>query len=201
MGQRVRFDGWIAGVGTTSGTRLVLGHWPGSPFGPVSDVMMEDAAGRRTLLASSPRLAEFVAATYRFDDVRVVPVEVRRAGPRWEVSAGALGYAFTAGERRPLGLLLRAVPSPLAGVPAWVRLVDLPARLVLPGVRTHGSAGNGRYEWYGARDLHPVVAASAELDGQDLGSLTSIDPPVKFGFGSTPRDPSLVRITTTVSLP
>jgi hypothetical protein len=93
------------------------------------------------------------------------------------------------------------VPSRLAGVPAWVRMIDGPARLLLPGVRTHGSAGNGRYEWYGARDVHPIVAASAELDGADLGTLTAIDPPVRFGFGSTPRDPSLVRITTTVAVP
>src|ERR1041384_4571124 len=84
MGQRLRFDGWIAGVGTTSGTRLVLGHWPDSPFGPVSDVMSEDAAGHRTLLSTSSELAEFVAATYRFDEVRVVPVEVRRDETRWE---------------------------------------------------------------------------------------------------------------------
>lgn len=197
MGQRLRFDGWIAGVGTTSGTRLVLGHWPGSPFGPVSDVMVEDAAGRRTLLASTDELAEFVSATYRFDEVRVVPVSVRP----WSVEAGPLRYAFTPGSRRPLGWLLRAVPSALAGWPGWVRVIDLPARVVMPGVRTHGSAGNGRYEWYGARDVHPIVSASASWDGEDLGSLAAIDPPVRFGFGSTPRDPSLVRITTTVSVP
>lgn len=142
MGHRLRFGGWIAGIGTTSGTRLVLGHWPGSPFGPVSDVMMEDPAGRRTLLATSAELAEFVAATYGFDGVRVVPVEVRRAG----------------------------------------------------------SAGNGRYECTEPATC-PIVAASAELDGRDLGTLTPIDPPVKFGFGSTPREPSLVRITTTVAVP
>jgi hypothetical protein len=38
---RVRFDGRIAGVGNASGTQLVLGHWPRSLFGPVSDVMVE----------------------------------------------------------------------------------------------------------------------------------------------------------------
>ncbi|GAA3396030.1 hypothetical protein [Cryptosporangium minutisporangium] len=201
MGDRVRFDGWIAGVGTTEGTRLVLGHWPVSPFGPVSDVMIEDSAGRRTLLATSSQLGEFVAATYRFDEVRVVPVDVRRSGARWSVTAGPLDYAFTTGPRGPLGLLLRAVPRWLAGSPAWVRLVDLPARVVLPGVRTHGSAGNGRYEWYGARDLRPIVGATARFDGRDLGAPAEIDPPVQFGFGSTPKAPSLVRITTTIDLP
>ncbi|SHM69960.1 hypothetical protein [Cryptosporangium aurantiacum] len=200
MGERLRFDGWIAGVGTTSGTRLVLGHWPASPFGPVSDVMVEDAAGHRTLLATSSELAEFVAATYRFDAVRVVPVDVRRTAARWTVTAGGLEYAFSTGTRSPLGLLLRAVPSRLAGAPAWVRLVDVLARVALPGVRTHGSAGNGRHEWYGARDLHPIVAVTAHLDGADLGTLAPVEPPVRFGFGSTPRAPSLVRVTTTVEL-
>ena len=46
-----RFEGHIAGIGTTSGTRLVIGRWDTSPFGSFTDVMLEDAAGRRTLLA------------------------------------------------------------------------------------------------------------------------------------------------------
>ncbi|PAZ09762.1 hypothetical protein CLM62_44450 [Streptomyces sp. SA15] len=44
---RLRFDGSIAGMGTSSGTRLVLGHWQRSPFGPFSDVMIERADGER----------------------------------------------------------------------------------------------------------------------------------------------------------
>ena len=74
---RLRFSGWIAGLGTASGTRLVIGHWPISPFGPVSDVMVESAGGHRLLLAATPELAEFVAATYRFDSVDVVPVTLK----------------------------------------------------------------------------------------------------------------------------
>jgi hypothetical protein len=34
-----------------------------------------------------------------------------------------------------------------------------------------------------------------------LGALADVDPPVRFGFGSTPRFPALVRVTTTVWLP
>lgn len=76
----------------------------------------------------------------------------------------------------------------------------MPARLLLPGVRTLGRAGPGRREWYGARGLRPVVAADAVLDGVELGPLAPLDPPVAFGFGSAPRTPSLVRVTTTVEL-
>src|SRR5690349_9545864 len=104
---RFVFDGWIAGLGTTGGTRLVLGHWPTSPFGPVSDVMVEHPDGRRVLLAATAELGRFVADTYAFDAVEVVPVVVRR--DPWSVTAGPLALRFTTGRRGALGALLRAV--------------------------------------------------------------------------------------------
>ncbi|GIE82457.1 hypothetical protein Aph02nite_84070 [Actinoplanes philippinensis] len=197
---RWRFDGWIAGVGTSGGTRLVTGHWPGSPFGPVTDVMVERPDGHRLLLAETAELARFVAETYTFDEVRVVPVTVDRSPAAWTVTAGPLRLHFTTGGRGLLGHLLHAVPAAVAQDLRWVRLIDLPARL-LRGVRTHGSAGNGRREWYAVRDLHRITAAGAVLDGADLGRLAPVDPPVRFGFGSAPRSPALVRITTTVEVP
>ncbi|WNM36471.1 hypothetical protein RKE30_10495 [Streptomyces sp. Li-HN-5-11] len=196
---RLRFDGWIAGIGTTSGTRLVVGHWPGSPFGPFSDVMLERADGHRLLLAPTRRTAAFIAGTYVFDEVRIAPVRVRVTGDDWIVTAGPLlDLRFTAGRRGVTGLLLRAVPGALASRSFWTALTDPPARLLL-GVRTRGTAGGGRYEWYGARDLRRITAATAVLEGLDLGPLAVVEPPVRFGFGSTPRRPSLVRVTTTVS--
>jgi hypothetical protein len=198
---RTRFDGYIAGLGTTSGTRIVVGHWPRSPFGPVSDVMIERTGGKRMLLAQTEQLAEFVAATYAFDGVHIVGLKVRHDGANWAISAGPLDLRFSTGARSALGWLLRAVPPPVARHPAWIRMTDSPARLLMAGVRTHGTAGNGRHEFYGAQDLHPIVAATASLEGQDLGELADIDPPVRFGFGSTPSYPALVRITTTVDVP
>ncbi|MFD5204188.1 hypothetical protein ACFWM7_29520 [Streptomyces sp. NPDC058375] len=200
-GERLRFDGWIAGVGTSSGTRLVVGHWPRSPFGAFADVMVEHPDGERVLLAPSRRIADFVAATYRFDRIEVVPVSVASAtGDTWFVEAGPLRLRLRTGRRSALGLLLSAVPAPLARSPLWAALCDVPARLLMPGVRTLGRAAPGRREWYGARGLRPVVAADAVVDGVSLGSLAPLDPPVAFGFGSAPRSPSLVRVTTTVEL-
>jgi hypothetical protein len=69
---------------------------------------------------------------------------------------------------------------------------------VLPGVRTRGSAGQGRREYYAALDLHRITGARVAWDGADQGGLTPVDPPVRFGFGSTPRAPSLVRVVTLV---
>lgn len=196
---RWRFDGWIAGAGTATGTRFVLGHWPGSPLGAFSDVMVERPDGHRVLLAPSEEVAAFVAATYRFDEVRIVPISIGRAERRWLIEAGPLTAALTIGRRTALGLLLRVIPPPLARTPAWIALIDHPARLIMPGVRTRGSAGNGRREWYGAQDLHPITEVRAAWDGADLGTLTDVTPPVRFGFGSVPPTPALVRVTTTVA--
>lgn len=198
---RLRFDGWIAGLGTTSGTRVVLGHWERSPFGPFSDVMLERADGERILLAPTRETADFVSGTYTFDSVRLVAVDVRVTGRTWTVTAGPLGLRFRTGRRRFLGLLLCAVPGVLARRPAWAALTDRPARMLLSGVRTRGSAGAGRREWYGARDLRAVCPVSAVFEGTDLGGPAPVEPPVRFGFGSVPRRPGLTRVTTTVELP
>ena len=198
---RLTFDGWILGLGTGSGTRVVLGHWPRSPFGPVSDVMVQRPDGHRVLLAPSAEVAEFVGSTYTFDEVRLVPVTVGRPdGTTWTVDAGPLRLRVTTGPRPALGRLLRAVPARLARTPAWVGLLDLPARLTT-GLRTTGSAGNGRTEWYGVQDLHSLTAVQASWDGEPLGPLAPVRPPVTFGFGSVPPGPSVVRVTTTVQVP
>ncbi|MFE5187996.1 hypothetical protein [Streptomyces sp. NPDC056628] len=198
--RRLRFDGWIAGLGTTSGVRVVVGHWPASPFGPFSDVMLERADGERLLLAPTPETADFIGSTYTFDTVRIVPVDVTVAGRVWTVTAGPLRLRFATGRRTVLGLLLRAVPAPLARRPVWSALTDRPARLLMPGVRTRGSAGGGRREWYGARDLRPVTSLSATFEARDLGASAPVEPPVRFGFGSVPRRPAVTRVTTTVEL-
>ncbi|MGW2572571.1 hypothetical protein [Streptomyces sp. NPDC001537] len=196
---RWRFDGWIAGLGTASGTRLVIGHWLRSPLGAFSDVMLERADGHRLLLASTRRVADFIAGTYAFEEVRIEPVRVSIVGDDWTVTAGALlDLRFTVGRRGPVGLLLRAVPGVLSARPFWTVVTDPLARLLL-GARTRGTDGGGRDRWYGARDLQRITTATATLQGQDLGSLTTVEPPVRFGFGSTPRTPCLVRVTTTLT--
>ena len=195
--QRWVFDGWIAGLGTTEGTRIIVGRWPRSPFGPIVDVMIETAAGHRRLIAPRQEVADFIAATYSFDEVEISRVGVTAYRREWAISAGSLSVAFELGRRRPLGVLLRSVPPPLARRPLWISAIHRPAQLLLTGVRTTGSAGNGRREWYGAQDLHPIRAAVAWLDNQNLGGLAPVDPPVRFGFGSVPTEPALVRITTT----
>lgn len=198
MGHTDRFEGWIAGVGTAHGLRAVVGHWPRSPLGAFTDVMVERPDGRRILLAPDERVAAFVGATYTFDETRLGPVTCTAGIGHHRITSADLDLTLHVGARPPLGLLLRAVPSPLATAPAWIAAIDAVARRVLPGVRTVGSAGGGRREYYGARDLHRVTDARVTWEGVDQGALAPVDPPVRFGFGSTPRTPSLVRITTLI---
>jgi hypothetical protein len=199
-GLRLRLDGWILGVGTSSGTRVVVGHWPRSPLGPVSDVMVQHPDGHRTLLAPRPDVADLIAATYTFDEVSLLPVMIDRPDPEtWTVAAGPLDLRARIGGRPPLGRLLHAVPARLATAPAWVRMLDLPARLA--GLRTRGIAANGRTEWYGVRDLHRVIDLTATWSATPLGLLAPVRPPVTFGFASVPPTPSLARVTTTIAIP
>lgn len=198
--RRNRFEGQIAGVGTTSGVRVVTGRWLRSPLGAFADVMLAEASGERLLLAPSEEVAEFVASTYTFDRVVVGAVTAEVDGGAWHVRAPGLDLRFVRGRRAPLGRLLRLVPERVATAPWWATVTDPVARLVLRGVRTRGTAGNGRREYYGATDLHDVTALSGTWQGRDLGALADVAPEPGFGFGSTPPRPSVTSLVTTVEI-
>ncbi|GAA2324139.1 hypothetical protein OKJ48_01465 [Streptomyces kunmingensis] len=194
-----RFDGAIAGLGTRSGVRLVVGMWRDSPLGPVTDVMMERPDGHRTLIAPTPTVADYISTTYTFDEVRVEPVALTVEGAgRLAVRTPSVELELTTGRRTAVGLLLTLVPRPLARTRGWCHLIDPAARLARPGVRTVGSAGSARREYYCALDEHQLTSASVRVDGHDPGPLTPVTPPVRFGFGSTPTRPTLVRVTTLI---
>lgn len=78
-----RFDGAVAGIGTASGARLVVGMWPGSPDGSVTDVMIERADGHRILLAPSRQRVDVIAGSDAVDEVRIAPVLRVRDGKKW----------------------------------------------------------------------------------------------------------------------
>lgn len=200
---RDRFRGHIAGLGTTSGTRLVVGRWHSSPLsagtgGAFADVMVERGDGHRILLAPSEEVGDYVSSTYSFDEVRVEPVAVDVDAGVWRVLTPSLRLVLTVGRRLPLGWVLRAVPGPVATSPLWSRLVAPVAPRLVRGVQTVGTALEGRREYYGATDLRAVTSVAGTLDGEELGALARIDPPCRFGFSSTPPWPSVTTVTTTV---
>lgn len=191
---RSRFRGHIAGVGSTSGVRLVVGRWETSPLGSFADVMVETATGHRVLLAPNDDVADFVRATYTFDEVRIEPIDA----DGWVLTSASLSLDVEVGSRTGLGRLLQLVPRRLAESPTWCAITDPVARVVLRGVRTRGTAGGERREWYGATDHHQVVAMTGSFDGLDLGALAPVTPAPRFGFSSTPARPSVTTVVTTV---
>lgn len=195
---RQQFRGEIAGVGSTSGVRVVVGRWVESPLGAFADAMVADARGRRVLLAPSPAVADFVASTYSFDEVRLEPFTVDAA---WRVRSPSLSLDLALGGRTALGRALRLVPRPVATSPAFCALTDPVARVVLRGVRTRGSAGGGRREFYAATDHHAVTSLRGSWEGGDLGALAPVAPEPGFGFSSTPPRPSVTSLVTTVDVP
>lgn len=197
---RHRFEGRIAGVGSSSGVRVVVGHWHDTPLGRFTDVMVETSDGHRVPLAPSADVAAFVESTYTFDEVRLEPVQADVSLARWEVGTPSLTLELEVGAPTLLGRLLHGLPRQLVTSPAWCRLVDPVARLLLRGVRTQGVARLGRHEYYGATDVRAVHAISGSFDGATLGKLRLVDPPCRFGFSSTPRRPSVTSVVTTVDV-
>jgi hypothetical protein len=196
-----RFEGLIAGIGTSSGTRLVIGRWDTSPFGSFTDVMIEDAAGRRTLLAPTQEVADYVGATYAFDDVVVTAVTSALTQDRLVVDAGDLRLRAGVGGLTLLGRVLGLVPSKLATHPRWLTLVNPVASRLVKGVATAGSAGHGRTEYYGVTSARAITGVAASWHGTDLGALAPVSPPVRFGFSSAPPRPQLCSVTTTINRP
>ncbi len=195
---RERFTGRIAGVGSTSGVRVVVGRWDDSPWGAFADVMVEDAAGHRVLLAPDERVRDFVAATYTFDEHVLEPVEVEHTTHGWQVTTPSLSLRLGVGGPTPRGAALALVPTRLATAPAWCAAVDPVARVLLRGVRTRGTAGGERREWYGATSVVAVTDLAGTWRGADLGRLAPVDPPCRFGFSSTPERPSVTSVVTTI---
>ncbi len=168
--------------------------------------MVERADGHRLLLAPTPAVADLVATTYTFDEVRIEPFAVSAgagpgAGPgpaSWSVRSPSLELDLAVGGRTGLGRLLRVVPAGVAASPAFATLADPVARVALRGVRTRGTARAGRREYYGATDVHAVASMTGRLDGTGLGDLAPVEPPCRFGFSSTPRRPSVTDVVTTI---
>ena len=201
MSDRLVFTGHIAGFGTRSGIRMVVGSWRQSPFGRFADVMVEAPDGRRTLLAPSEQVAEFVSETYTFDQIEIGPVTVDHGVDGFAVAAPGLALTGELGGPAPFDWLLRMVPAPLSRAPWWLRAINPVASRLVAGVQTAGSAGQGRREYYGVRRTRRITALRGTFGAEDLGGVADLDPPVRFGFSSAPPTPQMVSVTTTIDLP
>jgi hypothetical protein len=118
-----------------------------------------------------------------------------------ELDAGPLVASVDVGAISLLGRALRIVPKPVARDWRWLTVIDPVARLLVPGAGTAGTAGNGRREYYGVTGAHTVTAVSGTWAGEPLGRLAPLDPPVRFGFASLPKEPQVVDVETTIREP
>ncbi len=193
------FTGHIAGFGTGAGIRMVVGTWASSPLGAFTDAMVQTPE-ERILIAPSSEVAEFVGSTYRFDRVVVGPVDADLSASRLVVTCPGLDVEVSIGSRAPIDRLLRLVPGRLATAPWWLRAIDPVAGLLVRGVHTAGTAGNGRREYYGVRGSRLISAVTGSFGGRDLAGVAPLAPPVGFGFSSAPPTPQIVAVTTTIDL-
>ncbi len=195
---RLVFTGHIAGAGTGSGLRIVIGAWDDSPFGAFTDVMLQTADDERVLLAPDDTIADFVSSTYRFDRVQLGRLSSTLDGQQLTVATEDFEARILIGGPAPIDRLLRLVPPRLATSPRWLRAIDTVASRVVAGVHTYGTAGNGRVEYYGVRRSRRITAIDGHYRGASLGGLAPLQPPVSFGFSSAPSLPQIVSVTTTI---
>lgn len=197
MTRRVRLEGSITASGFASGDRIVAGVWTSGPLGPMVDVMWARPNGSKILIAPSSEVADFVAGVYDFDSIEVAAIAVRRSRAELQLRAGSLELQATAGRRHPLFGLR---PRFLRRSPAWVRVEDVVLRPLVGryalggarGVRAYGRTPGGVREWYCVDSYRPLVDARAWLDGVDLGPMSPLDPPVRFGISEFPLRPAMV---------
>lgn len=185
-------QGTISSAGFPSGDRIVVGHWPRSPIGPIADVMWTTPRDERILLAPTDAVAAFVTSIYEFDDVRVDPLEVHAGGRDTSVVGHGLDLLLRGGRRRPV---------PLRRPLGITRYVEAPIARVLMGVETFGTSPTGATEWYQTSGWRWVLGGHASIDGDDLGAPGPVDRPVGVGFSEPPRRASIVSVRVTIDLP
>lgn len=120
---------------------MVVGVWHSSPFGAFADAMVQTADDRRLLLAPTAEVAEFVSATYAFDEVRVGAIAAELSGHRLTVTGADLDVTAELGGPARFDRLLRLVPGPLASAPWWLRVINPVAGLLVPGSTPPGRRG------------------------------------------------------------
>ena len=176
--------GSITSVGFSSGDRFVIGDWRQSPIGPFADVMWARPNGERVLLIDADAAA-YVDSVYPFPEIRHQRVTTEHDGRTYLARSGDLELRLRFGVA-----VLRLPPRP-----RWLTAtVENRVSRKLLGVDTYGTSPTGVAEWYRTRSARRVVAATASLDGTDLGALASLDRPLGFGFTDPPRLPSHVRL-------
>ena len=183
------FRGRIFSSSFERGDRVVIGAWDDSPLGGFTNIMWADPNGNRTLLSPSEKHADYVSSLYSFEEIRIVPFDVKIDGKSISVKADDFTVSMSWGFRFPLPL-----PRPL-----WfISSVENFFAKMLFGTRTHGIANNGSEEWYSIRSISWLKDASAMVSGNNLGAMSSRTESSCFGFSEPPIRPAAVSLTSII---
>lgn len=162
--------------------------------------------GARVLFAGDERVLEFVGTHYRFDELRLADVRVRRSPTLLRTEAGQIALEMTF-DRRPgaTSRLLRLRPSWLRTWRPWIAAEDVVLRPLLApllgplaSVRTRGRTIAGAPEWYAIHDFRPARTVQASVHGDDLGAPSGDAPPAPFGFSGFPRRAGSALVTSMI---
>lgn len=151
--------------------------------------MWATPTGERILLSGSARAEQFITAVYSFDRTVLTDVRVEADERSVWISAPPIEARFDAGAGW-------RIPGPR---PLWfTRWVEGPIAKLVMAVDTYGVSPTGVSEWYQTEVWRPVERAWALLDGDDLGAMAPLDPPLGVGFTDPPRRPSIVTVQPTL---
>ena len=175
------FKGRISSCAFSSGDRVVVGDWYESPLGRFSDVMWAGPDGKRTLIAPSMKVAEYLNSIYSFEETIITDLDVILKDNEMSLKSEKLelNFEWDKGWKIPFKRSL-----------FFIAAVEGIFARILFGTKTHGRTKDNRKEWYAIDRVSKITTASASIDGQDLGSMTSMSKPCKFGFSEAPKKPS-----------
>ena len=181
------FQGRISSCGFESGDRIVVGDWLSSPFGRFTDIMWAKPNGVRVLIAPDQKIAEYVGELYTFDEIQIQDIDVINNVRQMSLKSDSinLNFEWSRGWRIPFRRSL-----------FFIATVELFFARLLFGTRTHGTTKNDRKEWYAIDSVSKIIHGNAIVDGQDIGAITSMGEPCKFGFSEAPKKPSSCEVRT-----
>ena len=175
------FSGRITSSGFDSGDRIVVGAWKTSKFGEFTDIMWAKPDGTRVLIAPTQEIADYVTDMYTFDEVILENITTTQGGRNLKINCSSMELEFTWN---------RGFSIPFKRSLFFISTVELFFAKLLFSTRTYGITKNNRKEWYAIDRVSKVIQATAKIKGIDVGSLSPMNEPCKFGFSEAPKKPS-----------
>ena len=175
------FSGRITSSGFDSGDRIVVGAWKTSKFGEFTDIMWAKPDGTRVLIAPTQEIADYVTDMYTFDEVILENITTTQGGRNLKIYCSSMELEFTWN---------RGFSIPFKRSLFFISTVELFFAKLLFSTRTYGITKNNRKEWYAIDRVSKVIQATAKIKGIDVGSLSPMNEPCKFGFSEAPKKPS-----------